>query len=162
LTAFGAFVDLGGVEGLVHISEISWQRVGHPSEVLELGQSLQVFVIDVDPDQGRIGLSLKRLQPDPWLDVEERYQVGEVVEGTITNVVSFGAFARLEEGLEGLIHVSELAEGEFFHPNNIVREGDQVRVCVLNVDGKRRRLGLSLRRVPGSREPGDDGRKPQP
>ncbi len=161
LTSFGAFVDLGGVEGLIHISEISWQRVGHPSEVLELGQEVQVYVIDLDPDQGRIGLSLKRLQPDPWLDVEKRYQEGDIVEGRITNVVSFGAFARLEEGLEGLIHLSELAEGEFFHPRNIVREGDLVRVRVLNVDARQRRLGLSLRRAAGSPEAGGDGREPQ-
>jgi len=161
LTSFGAFVDLGGVEGLVHISEISWQRVGHPSDALEWGQNVQVLVIDVEPGHRRIRLSIKRLQPDPWLDVEERYQVGDEVEGIITNVVSFGAFARLEEGLEGLIHVSELAEGEVLHPRNIVREGDEVRLQVLNVDGRQRRLGLSLRRIDKPQELGGDGREPQ-
>jgi small subunit ribosomal protein S1 len=161
LTSFGAFVDLGGVEGLVHISEISWQRVGHPSDVLEWGQDVQVFVIDVEPGQGRIRLSIKRLQPDPWLDVEDRYRVGDEVEGIITNVVSFGAFARLEKGLEGLIHVSELAEGEVLHPRNIVREGDEVRLQVLNVDSRQRRLGLRLRRIDKPQEPGGDGREPQ-
>jgi small subunit ribosomal protein S1 len=100
----------------------------------------------VDQDQGRIALSLKRLRPDPWQTVETRYQVGQIVEGVITNVVDFGAFACIEEGLEGLIHVSELAEGHFLHPRNVVREGDTVRAKILNIDGQARRLGLSLRR----------------
>jgi small subunit ribosomal protein S1 len=148
LCSFGAFVDLGGVEGLVHISEISWGRVNHPSDVLTPGQELKVYVLNVDNDRGRVGLSLKRAQPDPWENLEERYHPGQVVEAVVTNVVDFGAFAEVEEGVEGLIHVSELAEGKFVHPNNVVQEGDKVYARVLNVSSSRRRLGLSLRQVP--------------
>lgn len=142
---FGAFVDLGGVEGLIHISELSWGRVEHPNEVLKRGEIVQAFVMEVAPDKGRIALSIKRLQPDPWITVQERYQVGEQVEGIITSVVDFGAFACLEEGLEGLIHISELAEGHFLHPRNVVQEGQNVRVRILNIDNQARRIGLSLR-----------------
>jgi small subunit ribosomal protein S1 len=148
LTAFGAFVDLGGAEGLIHISELSWDRVRHPSDVLQAGQHVEVYVIGVKPEEGRIALSLKRLRPNPWMRAEEKYQIGQVIEGTVTNVVSFGAFVRVEEGLEGLIHISELAGGNFVNPRNIVREGDAVRVRVLSVDADNQRLGLSLRQVP--------------
>ena len=147
LCAFGVFVDLGGVEGLIHISELSWGRVDHPRDVLEGGQLVDVYVLNVDPSEGRVGLSLKRLLPDPWETVEERYQTGQLVEGIITNVVNFGAFARIEEGLEGLIHVSELAEGSFLHPRNVVQEGEKVVAQVLSLDRRRRRMALSLRQV---------------
>lgn len=147
LCDFGAFVDLGGVEGLIHISELSWGRVGHPRDVLSSGQNVEVYVMSVDPENERIALSLKRLQPDPWASVEQRYKVGQIVEGVITNVVDFGAFACIEEGLEGLIHISELAEGQFLHPRNVVREGDRVVARILNIDGPSRRLGLSLRKL---------------
>lgn len=146
LCDFGVFVDLGGLEGLIHISELSWGRVGHPSDILKRGDSIEVYVMHVDEGQARVALSLKRLHPDPWQTVEQRYKVGETVEGVITNVVDFGAFACIEDGLEGLIHVSELAEGHFLHPRNVVREGDTVRARILNIDGRNRRLGLSLRR----------------
>lgn len=144
---FGAFVDLGGVEGLIHISEMSWHRISHPSDVLSIGDEIEVYILKVDKEQKRVGLSLKRLQPDPWRSVEERYRVGQLVEGTITNVVSFGAFTRIEDGLEGLIHISELAEGNFLHPRNVVKEGDAVTVRILNIDSARHRLGLSLRQA---------------
>ncbi|MBN1658904.1 MAG: S1 RNA-binding domain-containing protein [Anaerolineae bacterium] len=147
LTSFGAFVDLGGVEGLIHVSELSWDRVRHPADVLQPGQGVEVYVLGVNPDEGRIALSLKRLRPNPWIDVESRYYPGQVLQGAITNVVSFGAFVRLEEGIEGLIHVSELAEGNFLHPRNVVHEGDTVRVRVLNIDAGNQRLGLSLRQA---------------
>jgi small subunit ribosomal protein S1 len=147
LTNFGAFVDLGGVEGLIHISELSWDRVGHPRDVLSVNQDVDVHVLGVNPEQQRIALSLKRLRPNPWTQVESHYTVGEVIEGTVTNVVSFGAFVRVEEGIEGLVHVSELAEGTFLHPRNVVREGDQVQVRVLNIDRANHRLGLSLRQA---------------
>ncbi|MBS1254042.1 MAG: 30S ribosomal protein S1 [Anaerolineales bacterium] len=147
LCEFGAFVDLGGIDGLVHISELSWERVDHPDDVLEVGQQVEVYVIDVDPDQRRIGLSLKRLLPDPWKIVGDHYQIGEVVEAVITNVVDFGAFARVPEGVEGLIHISELAEGHFLHPRNVVEEGDEVSARVLNINPANRRLGLSLRQA---------------
>lgn len=145
LCDFGAFVDLGGLEGLIHISELSWGRVGHPSDILYRGQEISVFVLDVDRDAGRIALSLKRLHPDPWKTVGERYHIGQIVEGLITNVVDFGAFACIEEGLEGLIHVSELAEGHFLHPRNVVSEGQRISARVLSIDSQARRLGLSLR-----------------
>jgi small subunit ribosomal protein S1 len=149
LTTFGAFVDLGGVEGLVHISELSWDRIRDPSDILKPGQKVEVQVLGVNPDEGRIALSVKRLCPNPWLGVENRYQVGQLLAGRVTNVVSFGAFVRIEEGVEGLIHISELAEGSLLHPRNVVHEGDTVRVRVLNVDAAKQRLGLSLRQVQG-------------
>jgi small subunit ribosomal protein S1 len=145
LCDFGAFVDLGGLEGLIHISELSWGRVGHPADTLERGQDIRVYILEVDKDGGRIALSVKRLRPDPWETVQERYRIGETVEGVITNVVDFGAFACIEEGLEGLIHVSELAEGHFLHPRNVVNEGQRVRARILSIDGNARRLGLTLR-----------------
>lgn len=147
LCSFGAFVDLGGVEGLIHISELSWGRVRHPSDILERGDVVTVTVLDVEPEDGRIVLSLKRLQEDPWKGVEERYQVDQEVSGVVTNVVDFGAFVCIEEGLEGLVHISELAEGHFLHPYNVVHEGDQVRAKILHIDGPGRRLGLSLRQA---------------
>ncbi len=150
LTSFGAFVDLGGVEGLAHISEISWDRIRHPEDVLRAGQRVEVYVLGVNPEEGRVALSFKRLRPDPWTEVESYYSIGQIIDGTVTNVVSFGAFVRVAEGLEGLVHVSELAEGDFMHPRNVVREGDRVRVRVLNVDGPNRRLGLSLRQARGA------------
>jgi len=145
LTSFGAFVELGGVEGLIHVSEMSWDRVRHPSDLLRAGMEVQAQVLGVNPEQGRIALSLKRLKPNPWAQVEDRYRVGQVLEGTVTNVVNFGAFVRVEEGLEGLIHISELADASLMHPRNAVREGDCVQVRVLTVDAGRHRLGLSLR-----------------
>jgi small subunit ribosomal protein S1 len=147
LCSFGAFVDLGGLEGLVHVSELTWGRVDHPQDVLESGQPVEVYVINVDRGRGRVGLSLKRLQPDPWQFVEERYRVGQIVDGVVTHVVDFGAFARVEEGLEGLIHVSELADGDVSHPRNVISEGDVVRALVINIDSERRRMGLSLRQL---------------
>ncbi len=147
LCDFGAFVDLGGVEGLVHISELSWGRVGHPADLLQAHQLVSVYVLEVDPQQARVALSIKRLKPDTWENVDNRYRIGQLVEGRITNVVDFGAFASIEEGLEGLIHFSELAEGHFLHPRNVVQEGQTVNARILNIDGQARRLGLSLRLV---------------
>ena len=146
---FGAFIDLGGIEGLAHISEISWGRINHPADVLRSGQNVDVQVMSVEREQRRVALSLKRLYPDPWVTVPQRYQLQQLVEGTVTTVVDFGAFVRLEEGVEGLIHISELAEGNFLHPRNVVHEHDTVRVKVLSVDVAHRRLGLSLRQVYG-------------
>jgi small subunit ribosomal protein S1 len=144
---FGAFVDLGGLEGLIHISEMSWGRVAHPADMLQRGQLVNVHVLKVDPDHARVALSMKRLRPDPWATVGERYAVGQVVRGRITNVVDFGAFACIEEGLEGLIHVSELAEGHFLHPRNVVSEGQEIEAVILSMDSTARRLGLSLRQI---------------
>ena len=145
LCDFGAFVDLGGLEGLIHISELSWGRVGHPTDMLRRGQEIDVYVLSVDRENARIALSLKRLYPDPWKTVGDRYQIGQIVSGLVTNVVDFGAFACIEEGLEGLIHVSELAEGHFLHPRNVVEEGQHIEARILSIDSDARRLGLSLR-----------------
>lgn len=147
ITRFGVFVDLGGVEGLIHVSELSWGRVRHPCDVVNCGQNLKVQVLSVDRVHHRVALSLKDLLPDPWSAVDSRYQVGEIVEGTVTNVVKFGAFVGIEEGLEGLIHVSELGDGNLLHPRNVVREGEQVRVRIIHIDAADRRMGLSLRKV---------------
>ncbi len=145
LTDFGAFVDLGGIEGLIHISELSWSRVTHPSHIVQPGQAIQVLVLNVDRDKERVGLSYKRLKRDPWRAVEERYKPGDLVSGQVSNVVSFGAFVVLEEELEGLIHISELAEGSFLHPRNVVKQGDLIQARVLQVNGQKKRLALSLR-----------------
>lgn len=153
VTDFGAFVDLGGVEGLIHVSEMSWQRVAHPRDVCSAGATVNVYVIDVNPEQRRIGLSLKRLMPDPWALAAEHYKPGDIVSAVITNVVSFGAFARMPEGIEGLIHTSELAEGNFLHPNDVVHEGDTVQVRVMNIDPARQRIGLTLRLTDAPRMP---------
>jgi small subunit ribosomal protein S1 len=147
ITRFGVFVDLGGVEGLIHVSELSWGRVRHPADVVECGDEVEVQVLSIDRDQGRVALSLKELMPDPWENVDERFQVGNIVEGMVTNVVKFGAFIGIEDGLEGLIHVSELGDGSFLHPRSVVREGEMVRVRVIHIDAAARRLGLSLRQV---------------
>ncbi len=148
ITRFGVFIDLGGVEGLIHVSELSWGRVRHPEDVIECGEELEVQVLSVDRDQDRVALSLKELLPDPWQDVEGRYSVGQTVEGDVTNVVKFGAFVGVEDGLEGLIHVSEMGDGNFLHPRNVVNEGERVRVRIIHIDASDRRLGLSLRDVP--------------
>lgn len=147
VTRFGVFVDLGGVEGLIHVSELSWGRVRHPEDVISVGQDIEVQVLSVDPEQGRVALSLKELLPDPWESVEVKFQLGDEVEGTITNVVKFGAFVGIEEGLEGLIHVSELGDGNFLHPRGVVREGEKVTARIIHIDASERRLGLSLRGV---------------
>ena len=156
ITRFGVFVDLGGVEGLIHVSELSWGRVRHPADVVTCGQDLEVQVLTVDREQGRVALSLKELLPDPWATVEERFSVDEIVEGIVTNVVKFGAFVGIEDGLEGLIHVSELGDGSLLHPRNVVQEGEQVRVRIIHIDADDRRLGLSLRQVPQHEEEGSE------
>jgi small subunit ribosomal protein S1 len=147
LTNFGAFVELGGLEGLIHISELSWSRVTHPGEILQPGEQVRVRVLSVDADNGRVALSLKRLKKDPWKTVADRYQPGQLVEGIVSKIENFGAFVQIEEELEGLIHISELAEGTFLHPRNVVQHGQQVQVRVLHVDGPAKRLALSLRGV---------------
>lgn len=147
LTDFGAFVDLGGVEGLVHISEISWSRVVHPSVLLHQGQRVNVGVLSVDQKAGRVALSIKRLRPDPWATAETRYRPGQRVLGVIGNITTYGAFVVLEEELEGLVHISELAEGVFMHPRDVVSTGDRVAARVLSVDARNKRIALSLRGV---------------
>jgi small subunit ribosomal protein S1 len=152
LCDFGAFVDLGGADGLIHLSQLSWRQVAHPSEVLHVGDEVNVYVVSVDRQKKRIALSLKQLEPEPWAQVAERYHVGDLVTGTITKLASFGAFARLEEGVEGLIHVSELTEGRVAHPSHVVKVGDVLTLRIVRMDPARRRLGLSLRRAEPSAE----------
>ncbi len=147
LCDFGAFVDLGGADGLVHLSEISWRRVGHPKEVLRVGQEIEVFVLSVDTERRRIALSLKRLQKEPWSTVEERYKVGQLVPCRVTKLTDFGAFARLDEDIEGLVHISELSDERIEHPNQVVTEGQELTLRIIRIDAERQRLGLSLRRV---------------
>ena len=145
VTDFGIFVDLGGLEGLIHVSELSWGRVRHPTEVLDIGVEVEVYVISIDQERQRVALSLKRLHPNPWEAAEVRYYPGQQVEAQITSVLPFGAFARLEEGLDGLIHVSEMSsDEEEINPSQVVAEGQRVQVRVLHVDAGNQRLGLSL------------------
>ncbi len=144
---FGAFVDLDGMDGLIHISELSWSHVNHPSEVLEIGQDVQVKVLDIDRDRQRISLGLKQTQSDPWQQVIESYHEDDVVEGRVTKVVTFGAFVEILPGVEGLVHISELAQHHVENPREIVAQGQPVNVKIIEVDGERRRLSLSLKRV---------------
>ncbi len=145
LANFGAFVDLGGADGLVHISQLAWSRVNHPSEVLKVGQEVEVQVLSVDKEKKKIALSIKRAEVDPWTTVEQRYFPGQVVTGTITKIAPFGAFARIEDGIEGLIHQSELSPG--MDPSSNLREGQELQLRILRIDAERRRLGLSLRQA---------------
>jgi len=148
LCDFGAFVDLGGADGLIHLSEISWERVSHPKEVLRIGEEVEVYVMNVDREKRRIGLSLKRVQADPWSQVEEAYSEGQLVEGTITKLTEFGAFARLKgEAIEGLVHVSELSDTRIAHPREVVKEGETLTLRIIRLDPHRRRMGLSLKSV---------------
>lgn len=148
LADFGAFVDIGGADGLIHLSELSWSRVRHPNEVVEVGQKVKVQILSVDQDRRRIGLSLRRLQPRPWDTVDERYEVGQVIRGTITKLVNFGAFARLnDEPIEGLIHISELANHRVGHPNEVVKEGEEYDLRIIRIDADKRRIGLSLKQA---------------
>jgi len=144
---FGVFVDLGGADGLVHLSELSWGRVGHPREVVQIGQEVDVHVLSIDRERKRIALSLRRCQPEPWTTVAERYQLGQLVHGEITQLATFGAFMRLEDGIEGLIHLSELSDTPVAHPREVVKEGDPATVRVIRIDPVHRRIGLSLRRA---------------
>jgi small subunit ribosomal protein S1 len=153
---FGAFVDLKGIDGLIHISELSWSHVNHPSEVLEIGQSVKVKVLDIDRERQRISLGLKQTQSDPWQQVIDAYQESDVVQGRVTKVVTFGAFVEILPGVEGLVHISELAQHHVENPREIVSQGEVVHVKIIEMDADRRRLSLSLKRV----EPHDDVRPP--
>jgi small subunit ribosomal protein S1 len=147
LADFGAFVNVNGADGLVHLSEISWERVQHPSEVLEVGQEIKVKVISIDREKKRIGLSIRALENDPWQDKVGKFKVGELVEGVITRLTKFGAFARLEGDIEGLIHISEIGETRIEHPKEVLHEGDVVALRIIRIDPDQRRIGLSMRKV---------------
>ena len=146
---FGAFVDLAGIDGLIHISELSWSHVNHPSELLSIGETVQVKVLDIDRERQRISLGLKQTQEDPWQRVVDTYNVGDELEGTVTKVVTFGAFVEILDGVEGLVHISELAGHHVENPREVVAPGDTVKVKVLEIDDERRRLSLSVKRVEG-------------
>ena len=146
---FGAFVDLDGIDGLIHISELSWSHVNHPSEILEIGQTVAVKVLDIDRDRQRISLGLKQTQEDPWQRIVGTYNVGDELAGKVTKVVTFGAFVEILDGVEGLVHISELAEHHVENPREIVVPGDDVRVKILEIDSERRRLSLSVKRIEG-------------
>ncbi|HBF40562.1 MAG TPA: 30S ribosomal protein S1 [Anaerolineaceae bacterium] len=147
LADFGVFVNINGADGLVHLSEISWDRIQHPSEVLKVGQEVQVKVISIDREKKRIGLSIRQLQADPWDQKAARFQVGQLVEGTITRLTKFGAFARLDDDVEGLIHISEISEKRIDHPREVLKEGDTVTLRIIKIDPANHRIGLSVRRV---------------
>jgi small subunit ribosomal protein S1 len=144
---FGAFVDLGGVDGLVHVSELSWKHIDHPSEVVEVGDEVEVEVLDVDLDRERVSLSLKATQEDPWQKFAREHAVGEVVDGEVTKLVPFGAFVKVADGIEGLVHISELAERHVEVPEAVVNVGDKIEVKVIDIDTVRRRISLSLKQA---------------
>jgi small subunit ribosomal protein S1 len=147
LADFGAFVNIGGADGLVHLSEISWERINHPSEVLKVGQEVKVKVIAVDREKKRIGLSIRQMQEDPWGKMVARYQVGQLVQGEITRLTKFGAFARIEGDVEGLIHISEISEKRIEHPKEVLKEGETITLRIIRIDPDNHRIGLSVRRV---------------
>ncbi|MDP9243249.1 MAG: S1 RNA-binding domain-containing protein, partial [Actinomycetota bacterium] len=154
---FGAFVDLGGVDGLVHVSELSWKHVDHPSEVATVGEEVEVEVLDVDLERERVSLSLKATQEDPWKEFERKYQAGEIIAGQVTKLVPFGAFVRVAAGIEGLVHISELSDSHVESPEQVLSVDDEVRVRVIDVDVARRRISLSMRQVGEAMEPLAEG-----
>jgi len=147
ISGFGAFVDLGGADGLIHISELSWTPVASPEEVVKVGEDVDVYVLKVDRENKKIGLSLRRLRAEPWDNFVETAILGDVVKGVVTRLTPFGAFVRLESGVEGLIHISELADRPIRHPKEVVKEGEEVKVKILRIERDRRRLGLTLRQM---------------
>ncbi|MBW3659051.1 MAG: 30S ribosomal protein S1, partial [Actinobacteria bacterium] len=154
---FGAFVDLGGVDGLVHVSELSWKHIDHPSEVVEVGDEVEVEVLDVDMERERVSLSLKATQEDPWQKFAREHAVGELVEGEVTKLVPFGAFVKVADGIEGLVHISELADRHVEVPEAVVNVGDKIEVKVIDIDTVRRRISLSLKQAGPDAPAGDTG-----
>jgi small subunit ribosomal protein S1 len=153
---FGAFVDLGGADGLIHVSELAWRRVKHPSEVLKVGDEIDVYVLRLDQEGKRIGLSLKRLQENPWRQVEEHYQVGQVVEGVVSRVVSFGVFVELPTGIEALLHVSQISDPPPEDVSQVLQPGQQLHVRIIGIEAQRQRMGLSLKDLPEEHPAGED------
>ncbi len=148
MTSFGVFVDIGGADGLIHLSELTWKRIKHPREVVKVGQELTMEVIRVERERGRVGLSLKRTQPNPWGDIEAHYHAGQLITARVTNLVSFGAFASVEPGVEGLVHISELSDDYIEHPRQVVQRGQEYTMRVLGIDREHERISLSLRQAP--------------
>ncbi len=151
IAPFGVFVDLGGIDGLVHKSELSWNKVNNPETAHQIGEEVEAEVIDINHERGRISLSIRRLQPDPWQESVAKYKIGDVIEGTVTKLVNFGAFVRVEEGLEGLIHISELSNQRVAHPGDVVQEGQQIKLRIISLDSERHRLGSEPQAGRGSR-----------
>jgi small subunit ribosomal protein S1 len=147
LAEFGAFVDIGGVDGLIHLSELAWTRVSHPREVIKVGEEVQVHILSIDHDQQRVALSLKRLQPEPWSQVFDYYEINQIVDAVVTKLTNFGAFARIDDRIEGLIHISEISEKNITHPREALTEGQAVKVRIIHIDPDRRRMGLSMKQV---------------
>ena len=147
ISNFGAFVDLGGADGLIHISELSWEPVKSPDEIVTVGEEIDVFVLRVDRENLKIALSLRRLQPEPWDEIESKFSIGQTVTGTVTKLANFGAFARIDRGIEGLIHISELSQQVIKHPKDVVNEGDELELKIIRIEPERRRLGLSLKQI---------------
>jgi small subunit ribosomal protein S1 len=147
IAPFGVFIDLGGIDGLVHKSELSWNKVNNPETAYAIGEEVEAEVIDINHERGRISLSIRRLQPDPWQESVAKYKIGDVIEGTVTKLVNFGAFVRVEEGLEGLIHISELSNQRVAHPGDVVKEGEVLKLKIISLDSERHRLGLSLKQA---------------
>lgn len=148
LTSFGVFVDIGGADGLIHLSELTWKRIKHPREIVRVGQELTMEVIRVERERGRVGLSLKHTQPNPWADIEARYHPGQLITARVTNLVTFGAFAAVEPGVEGLVHISELSDDYIEHPRQVVQRGQEYTMRVLAIDREHERVSLSLRQAP--------------
>jgi len=147
ISSFGVFVDMGGADGLIHISELSWEQVDSPGTVVSIGEELDVYVLRVDRETRKIALSLRRLQPEPWQTIGDRYAVGQTVMGTVTKLTNFGAFARIEGSIEGLIHISELSDRVINHPKEVVKEGDVLSLRIIKMEPERRRLGLSAKQT---------------
>jgi 4-hydroxy-3-methylbut-2-enyl diphosphate reductase len=147
LTEFGAFVDVGGIDGLVHISEVSWQRVGHPQDVLKVGEQVNVKVLEIIPERERISLSIRQAQPDPWSRVNKEYKVGEIISGKVTRIVNFGAFIEIMPGVEGLVHISQMADFHVKHPSEIIQEGEEVEAKILDINVENKRISLSLKKA---------------
>ncbi|KUK81134.1 MAG: Uncharacterized protein XD97_0727 [Pelotomaculum thermopropionicum] len=152
ITQFGAFVDIGGVDGLLHISEMSWHRISHPSEVVKVGDELEIMVLRVDRENEKISLGLKQVLPNPWDTVKEKYPVDSIVKAKVVRLAPFGAFVQLEPGVEGLVHISHLADRHVVSPDEVVNEGEEIDVKVLSVDQEEKRIRLSIREVPGEKQ----------
>lgn len=157
LRDFGAFVNLGGADGLIHVSELAWHRVDHPRDILKVGEEIEVYVLNLDRESNRIALSRKRLLNDPWDDASERYHEGQLVDGTVTNVVDFGAFVALDDGLEGLLHLSEMGDGSLTEPHSYVQKGDRLSLRISHLEPEKRRVGFTQRWGTDAAEGGEDG-----
>jgi small subunit ribosomal protein S1 len=152
---FGVFVDVGGADGLIHVSELDWHRVPHPSQAVKVGQEVEVYVLELDMARQRIALSLRRTKADPWTTVEQNYKIGQVIEGTVSNVAAYGAFVVLQDGIEGLLHLSEMGDGSLSEPHSFVKPGDKISVRIVRIEPERKRIGFTQRDEDATPAPGD-------